>query len=206
MRVNEIFYSIQGESTFAGLPCVFVRLTGCNLRCRYCDTKYAYYHATEFSIDDIEHQVLKYNCTLVEITGGEPLLQKETPELAHNFVKKGLHVLVETNGTQNIDVLSQPITRIMDIKCPGSGESKKIDWNNLDKLRPHDEVKFVISHQKDFDWAIAILNKYDLLTKAAILFSPAFSLLEPKELAQWILDTRLPIRLQIQQHKYILVK
>ena len=206
LKVNEIFYSIQGESTFAGLPFVFIRLTGCNLRCNYCDTTYAYHKGVELSVEEIEDQVYQYDCKFILITGGEPLLQKETAELAQSFIKKGMQVLVETNGTQNIDLLSPPVIRIMDIKCPGSYESEKMDWKNLDRLKPKDEVKFVISTYEDFKWAVSVISKYKLLNKATILFSPAFNTLEPKELAQWLLDIKLPIRLQIQQHKYIWIK
>ena len=204
MKINEIFYSIQGESTFAGLPCVFIRVAGCNLRCSYCDTSYT--NGSELSIKAILQRVKKYNCKLVEITGGEPLLQPETAELAQQLISDVYRVLVETNGTYDISVLHPLVIRIMDIKCPGSGESDKMDWDNINRLRPRDQVKFVISNRWDFDWAISKLKKHKLIDKTNILFSPVFGLLNPGELAQWILDTKLPVRLQIQLQKYISCK
>lgn len=203
LKVNQIFYSIQGESTFAGLPCIFIRLTGCNLRCSYCDTQYAYEEGKDFFLIEIQQKVNQYNCNLIEITGGEPLLQTETVKLAGNFIKQGKNVLVETNGTQNIDLLPEPIIRIIDIKCPGSGEFDKIDWNNIDRIRANDNVKFVISHRQDFDWAVRTVQKYNLLTRSTVLFLPAFGILDPQNLAEWILQFSLPIRLQLQLHKYI---
>ncbi len=203
LKVNEIFYSIQGESTYAGLPCVFVRLTGCNLRCTYCDTQYAYKQGKASNLNEILNHINRYNCNLVEITGGEPLLQSETFELAKSLVEQGKKVLVETNGTQNIDLLPEPVIRIMDIKCPGSRESDKMDWNNMNRLRAHDNVKFVISHREDFDWAVNIVEKYKLLNKTNVLFSPAFRLLDPDVIARWMLKLKLPIRLNLQLHKYI---
>lgn len=203
LKVNEIFYSIQGESTFAGLPCVFVRLSGCNLRCSYCDTRYAYEEGSNLSLDKIQEKVSCYNCDLVEITGGEPLLQNETVELANILVKQGKKVLVETNGTQDISVLKSPIVRILDIKCPGSGESEKMNWENITNLRAGDNVKFVISNRADFDWAVKIVKEYELLLKTETLFSPAFGILKSKILSQWLLEVSLPIRLQLQIHKYI---
>lgn len=203
LKINEIFYSIQGESNYAGLPCIFIRLTGCNLRCRYCDTTYAYEEGREMSLNSVLNEISKFDCNLVEITGGEPLLQDDTSVLARRLIGQGKHVLVETNGTQNIDMLPEIVIRVMDIKCPGSGESKRMDWNNIARLRQHDNIKFVISSRDDFDWSIAIINKYDLIPKASILFSPAFNLLQPKMLAEWLLEISLPIRLQLQLHKYI---
>jgi 7-carboxy-7-deazaguanine synthase len=203
LKVNEIFYSIQGESTYAGLPCVFVRLTGCNLRCTYCDTQYAYKQGKDSNLNEILNHVNQYNCNLVEITGGEPLLQSETFELAKSLVEQGKEVLVETNGTQNIDLLPEPVIKIMDVKCPGSHESDKMDWNNINRLRTHDNVKFVISHREDFDWAANIVEKNKLLNKAIVLFSPAFGLLDPEVIARWMLKLKLPIRLNLQLHKYI---
>jgi len=203
LKVNEIFYSIQGESTFAGLPCVFIRLTGCNLRCRYCDTPYAYEEGKNLSLDEIQERVARYHCDLIEITGGEPLLQPEAVNLSSNLMKQGKTILVETNGTQNIDRLPESAIRIMDIKCPGSGESAKMDWNNIGRLRANDNVKFVISHRDDFDWAVNIVEKYNLLDKAIVLLSPAFGLLHPEVIATWLLKLSIPIRLNLQLHKYI---
>jgi len=203
LRVNEIFYSIQGESTFAGMPCVFVRLTGCNLRCSYCDTQYAYEQGNDLSLTEIQQQIFNYNCNLIEITGGEPLLQPETVDLAKSLSEHNKQVLVETNGTKNIAVLPPPIIRIMDIKCPGSGEATKMDWNNIERLRFNDNVKFVISDHNDFNWAVEAVKNYNLLNRSSVLFTPAFGLLNPEILSKWMLNLSLPIRLQLQIHKYI---
>lgn len=154
-------------------------------------------------VESILREILKFDCDLVEITGGEPLLQLEISELASRLIDQGKQVLVETNGTKNIDVLPAPVIRIMDIKCPGSGESEKADWENVNRLRLTDNVKFVISSRADFDWSMRIVNEYKLLSRAAVLFSPAFGILEPSTLAQWILASSLPVRLQLQLHKYI---
>jgi len=206
IKVNEIFYSIQGESAYAGLPCVFVRLTGCNLRCKYCDTRYAFYEGKNLTLMKIQEQVARYDCNLIEITGGEPLLQPQVVRLSKIFIDQGKTVLVETNGTQNIDVLPDPIVRIMDIKCPGSGEFDKTDWKNIERLKARDNVKFVISHRQDFDWAVNVIKKHSLLNRAIILISPAYGLLNPEDLAGWLLEVSLPIRLNLQLHKYINVK
>ncbi|MDW7679176.1 MAG: radical SAM protein, partial [bacterium] len=154
LKVNEIFYSIQGESTFVGLPCVFVRLTGCNLRCRYCDTSYAYFKGEEMTIAEILAKVKQFPCRLVEITGGEPLLQSGTIELCQQLIATGMTVLLETNGSCNIQALTQPIVRVIDVKCPGSGEEGSFLLSNLDDLRPTDNLKFVLSHEQDFQWAL----------------------------------------------------
>ena len=203
LKVNEIFYSIQGESTFSGLPCVFIRLTGCNLRCSYCDTTYAYEEGENLSVSLIMEKVEQFNCNLVEITGGEPLLQSACAELAKSLVMKGKTVLVETNGSIDISPLSSPIIRIVDIKCPGSGEHKKNFWKNLEHLRYNDNIKFVITDKNDFSWAVQIVQNYALLERAQVIFSPAFNLLAPELLARWILESTLPIRMQLQIHKYI---
>jgi 7-carboxy-7-deazaguanine synthase len=203
MKVNEIFYSIQGESTFSGLPCVFVRLTGCNLRCNYCDTKYAYEAGEEKSIDQIIEKVNSYKCNLVQITGGEPLLQADCVKLATALVEEQKQVLVETNGSLDITVIKEPVVRILDVKCPGSKEQDKMYWHNLMNLRSDDNVKFVISTRDDFDWALNIIKKYQLLRKSNVLLSPAFRIINPETLSNWILEKSLPIRMQIQLHKYI---
>ncbi len=203
MTVNEIFYSIQGESTYAGLPCIFIRLTGCNLRCRYCDTRYAYEEGRSMSVSAILAAIQPYRCDLVEITGGEPLLQAETTDLARQLVAMGKQVLVETNGTLSLAPLPAPIIRIMDIKCPDSGEHDKTDWENIHRLRRTDNVKFVISTRADFDWALHIVQKYQLLARATILMSPVHGLLPPQVLSEWLLRAAYPIRLHLQLHKYI---
>jgi 7-carboxy-7-deazaguanine synthase len=203
LRVNEIFYSIQGESSHAGVPCVFIRVTGCNLRCSYCDTEYAYDEGRDFSIPDILTVVDGYGCPWVEISGGEPLLQAETPELARRLLDKGYHVLIETNGTQNIDVLPKGAISIMDIKCPGSGEHRNMDWKNVDRLGPEDEVKFVLTDEADYAWAKDVIHRYGLTEKATVLLSPAHDRLDPARLAQWILDDGLQVRLQLQIHNIL---
>lgn len=203
MKVNEIFYSIQGESTYAGLPCVFIRLTGCNLRCSYCDTRYAYEDGSEMSVEKIVKKIDQFSCELIEITGGEPLLQLDTVGLAEDLTKSGKTVLVETNGSLDISVFKYPIVRIMDIKCPGSNENDKIRLENIDQLRKSDNTKFVITDRKDFDWAIQFVKKFYLLDKCPVLFSPAFGKFPANQLAEWILETSMPIRFQLQIHKHI---
>ena len=203
LKVNEIFYSIQGESSCAGLPCVFIRLTGCNLRCTYCDTKYAYKKGKNMAVDQIVEQVSQYECPLVEITGGEPLLQEDTSQLAKSLADDGLRVLVETNGTQNIDSLKEGIVRIVDIKTPGSGEADKTDWKNLDRLDRQDEVKFVLTSQADYDWTKEVIRRHRLDDRVTVFLSPVLRRLDPSELARWILKDRLNVRLQLQLHKIL---
>ncbi|MBN2030573.1 radical SAM protein [bacterium] len=201
--VSEIFYSIQGESSFAGLPCVFVRLSGCNLDCRYCDTRYAADQKTPMSIAEIVEQVGQYGCLLVEITGGEPLIQEETPDLIRVLSKRGFRVLLETNGTQNIDLARGNLVRIVDIKCPGSGESDKMDWENIKRLKPHDEVKFVLTDLSDYNWAKDVIKRYALSDRVHVLFSPVHGQMDPARIAEGILQDRLKVRLQLQLHKII---
>lgn len=203
IKINEIFYSIQGESSFAGLPCVFIRFTHCNLRCNYCDTDYAFYDGKELTIQEIIKQVDQFNCHLVEITGGEPLLQENIHLLIQELFNKNYEVLLETGGHFNIGQVDNRVKIIMDIKCPSSGESDKIQWSNLNNLEPTTELKFVVGDKKDFDWAISIVNKYKLNQKNKILLSPVFEQLENEKLAKWILESKLHIRIQLQMHKYI---
>ncbi|MFZ5515234.1 MAG: radical SAM protein [Candidatus Zhuqueibacterota bacterium] len=203
MKINEIFYSIQGESTFAGLPCAFVRLSGCNLRCRYCDTAYAYDEGQEMSVQSVLDEVRHFQCGMVEITGGEPLLQTETSELAQRLLVAGNQVLVETNGSLDISALPAGVSRIVDVKCPGSGESQRMHWPNLQPLNFNDNVKFVVSGKADFDWAVEIVQRYDLTAKTHVLISPCFGIVAPVMLAEWILQTHLPLRMQLQLHKLI---
>jgi 7-carboxy-7-deazaguanine synthase len=203
IAVNEIFYSIQGESTYAGLPCVFIRLTGCNLRCAYCDTKYAYDQGNDMTVEQIIDQIQPYPCQLAEITGGEPLLQKETPVLARELIRRGYQVLVETNGSVNIRSLPPDSRRIMDIKCPSSGESSKTDWKNLQYLTENDEVKFVLSDFSDYKWARDLVLKHKLTRTCPVHFSPAAGQMDEKKLAQAILKDGLPVRLNLQLHKMI---
>lgn len=203
LRVNEIFYSIQGESTYAGLPCVFVRLTYCNLRCTYCDTTYAFYEGQEMTLDQIAKQVEGYGCNLVEVTGGEPLVQKNTLKLLSLLCDRGYAVLLETAGHMDIRPVDARVKRIMDIKCPSSGESDKMRWTNIEALTSEDQVKFVIGDRTDFEFARDTVQKYKLDRICPVLFSPVFGRLENKTLAEWILAERLPVRMQLQMHKYI---
>ena len=203
LRVNEIFKSIQGESTYAGIPCVFVRLTGCNLRCSYCDTTYAYEEGIDMSVNEIVNKIEGYSCKNVCITGGEPLLQRNVYKLINLLKTKSYKIFVETNGAMNIDLLPGNIIRIMDVKCPDSGMNKEMDWRNLERLRGDDEVKFVLSSKKDYEWAKRIVRKHNLPDKTNVLFGSAYGKLKPKSLAGWILKDRLNVRLQLQLHRII---
>lgn len=203
MRITEIFYSIQGESSYAGLPCVFVRLTGCPLRCRWCDSEYTFYGGQRMSVDEVIQKVHSYGCRLVEITGGEPLVQKEVYPLTERLCDLGYTVLIETSGSLPIHHLDRRVIRIMDIKCPGSGHEHSNLWENINDLRPPDEVKFVILDRRDFDWAVDVIRTYDLGSRAGILFSPVHGELDPRLLAEWVLESRVAARLQLQLHKYI---
>ena len=204
LKVNEIFKSIQGEGSFAGRLCSFVRLTGCNLRCIYCDTKYAYEKGEYLSIEEIVKRVKTLRSNLVEITGGEPLLQKQTYELIDTLIKKKYIVLIETNGSISIKNISQHAIIILDLKCPGSKMNADTLWENIEYLRKKDEVKFVIGDRKDYDWAKDIAAKYNLAQRVNhVHFSPVYGKLVPKELAEWICCDNLNVRMQIQIHKYI---
>lgn len=203
LKVNEIFYSIQGESSFSGIPFVFIRLTGCNLRCTYCDTKYAYEEGYELSVEQIIKEVRKYSCPYVEVTGGEPLIQKAAPSLINSLIDENFTVLVETNGTKNIDFISDKAVTIMDLKCPSSGESDKIDWENLKRLKSKDEVKFVIAEKSDYDWAKKIIFERNLTGKVKILMSPVKEEINPASMGDWILEDNLNVRLQLQLHKIL---
>jgi 7-carboxy-7-deazaguanine synthase len=204
LRVNEIFFSIQGESTRAGCPCVFVRLTGCNLRCRWCDTEYAFYEGRHLAVEEIAERVRAYGCNLVEITGGEPLLQKGIHRLFQLLLDGGLTVMVETSGERDLSVVDPRVIKIMDLKCPSSGESARNRLANLEYLSAYDEVKFVIADRRDFDWAWGMIKQLQLPRRVgAVLMSPVFGTLAPAELADWILRGRLPVRMQIQMHKHI---
>ncbi|MDP8235039.1 MAG: radical SAM protein [Candidatus Erginobacter occultus] len=202
LRVSEIFFSLQGESTFAGLPCVFVRLAGCNLDCSYCDTLYAREGGETLSRETIFSRLEEYPSRLIEITGGEPLFQEETPALAAELADRGWEVLVETNGSLDISVLDPRVVRVMDLKCPSSGETEKMRWENLDHLTPRDEVKFVVDGREDYLWAKGVVEER-LPAGPAVLFSPAAGSLPPSGLAAWILEDGLAVRLQIQLQKII---
>ncbi|MCI0526438.1 MAG: radical SAM protein [Nitrospira sp.] len=203
MRINEIFYSIQGESTRAGHPCIFVRLTGCNLRCIWCDTAYAFYEGEEMTVDEVLDRVKDYPCRLVEVTGGEPLLQQDVHPLITRLLDRGYQVLIETAGSLDIREVDSRANIIMDIKCPASEMMDRMRWENIESLTPKDEVKFVIKDYHDFEWACQITQQYGLISRCPVLFSPVFGELEPRRLAQWILEDGLKVHLQIQLHKYI---
>lgn len=201
MKVCEIFSSIQGESSYAGLPCTFIRLSGCNLRCSYCDTTYAYDEGFEMTVEQVMDAVRGSGIPLVEITGGEPLLQKEVFDLIDKLIKEGYRVLIETNGSVDIGDVNKEAIIIMDIKTPGSGMSKEFMPSNLSLLKSVDEIKFVICNRRDYEWAREFINTHSL--KGQILFSPASGMLDPEELSRWIIEDRLNVRLNLQIHKYI---
>lgn len=203
MKVTEIFTSIQGESTFCGLPCTFVRMTGCNLRCTYCDTAYALKGGEELSLDQVMNRVGESGISLVELTGGEPLLQKESHALIALLLQAGYTVLLETNGSLPLEDVDSRVVKIMDMKCPGSGMSDRMNFSNVDCLDGKDEVKFVVGDRMDFDWAKGIIHAHRLVDRCKVLISPVLSRMKPKELAGWILDERMPVRLQLQIHKFI---
>jgi 7-carboxy-7-deazaguanine synthase len=204
LTVNEIFHSIQGESTFAGVPCVFVRLTACDLRCSWCDTAYAFHEGRKMSIDEVMAVVEQYGAPLVEVTGGEPLLQPDVYPLMDRLLDRGKTVLLETGGHRSIERVPKRVIRIVDVKCPGSGESDKMDWANLGRLTPADQVKFVIKDRADYEYAREVLSSEALATRvAAVLFSPVHGVLHPRLLAEWMLADGVPARLQLQAHKYI---
>ena len=215
LRIYEIFFSIQGESTWVGEPCVFVRLTGCPLRCRYCDTEYAFREGTTRTIDSLVDEVLANPCTLVEITGGEPLAQRNVHTLISRLLDAQRTVLIETSGAVDTEPVDPRAHIILDVKTPDSGESARMVWENLDRLRPHDEVKFVLSSRSDYEFAREVTVKHNLSKRCrAVLFSPVHeqpkgleilgaSGLHPRQLAQWILADHLNVRLQVQVHKII---
>lgn len=204
LTINEIFHSIQGESTHSGRPCVFVRLAACDLRCSWCDTPYAFTEGRKLSLEEVMAQVEAYRCPLVEITGGEPLLQRHVYPLMEQLLDRGHTVMLETGGHISIERVPRQVIKIVDVKCPGSGESHRNDPENLERLAPHDEVKFVIRDRADYEFARGLVGRHGLVGRvAAVLFSPVHGVLEPKDLAAWILEDRLEVRLQLQAHKYI---
>jgi 7-carboxy-7-deazaguanine synthase len=204
MKVTEIFYSLQGESSWAGLPCVFVRTSGCNLRCVWCDTDYAFFGGREMTVVEVISEVERIgrNCRLVQLTGGEPLLQKDIGRLAQQLLDRGYTVLCETSGSLDVGKLPAEVVKIMDIKCPGSGEVDRNRWSNLEKLGPEDEVKFVIRDRTDYDWALAVIEERCLAGRK-LLFAPVWGQLQPRALADWMLRDGVPARLQAQLHKLI---
>src|SRR3954452_13031483 len=204
LTINEIYHSIQGESTWAGQPCVFVRLTFCNLRCSYCDTEYAFYEGKKQTLNEIVAQVATFGCPLVEITGGEPLLQKNVLPLMTMLCDAGYTVLLETSGAHDISPVDARVHRIMDLKTPGSAEVDKNLWSNLEHLTERDEVKFVIGSREDYEWSLDKVRRFDLSKRCrTVLFSPIFGRIDPRQIVEWILADRLDIRFQLQMHKFI---
>jgi 7-carboxy-7-deazaguanine synthase len=202
MRVTEIFFSLQGEGTRAGLPCVFVRFTGCDLRCVYCDTAYAFHGGREMSQEDILAEVARFPCELVLLTGGEPLLQRDLPTLAQRLLERGYEVTLETHGQRPLDALPDGVVRIVDVKTPDSGEVAT-DLGYLDRLTARDEVKFVVSSEADFGWSREVVRRHALEGRVHLLFSPVWGKVEPRDLAAWILSSGLRARLSLQIHKVI---
>ena len=203
LKVNEIYFSIQGESTHAGRPCIFVRLTYCNLRCTYCDTEYAFYEGKDMEIPEILNEIKKWNCNLIEITGGEPLMQKECINLLYELINNKYEVMLETGGSLSISQVPKEVIKIIDFKCPSSKMEKKNLWSILKDVKKHDEIKFVIGDRLDFDWAKEKIISYKLDELCTILLSPVFGKIKPKLIVQWILKNNLPVRMQLQLHKQI---
>jgi 7-carboxy-7-deazaguanine synthase len=203
LRINEIFHSVQGEGTRAGVRCVFVRLTGCHLRCSWCDTEYAFYEGGWMTLDEIMAQVATYNCDTVEVTGGEPLLQPAVFELMARLADRYSTVMVETSGAVSIADVDPRVIRIVDLKCPDSGEADKNCWDNIALLKATDEVKFVIASRRDYDWAVDVVTKHGLAARCPVLFSPVHGSLHPRELTEWLLADGLDVRLSLQVHKYV---
>ena len=203
LKINEIYYSVQGESTHAGRPCIFIRLTYCNLRCSYCDTEYAFYDGKDMEITDIMSEIKRWDCNLVEVTGGEPLFQDECIDLLNELVNSNYEVMLETGGSLSISDVPKKVVKIVDFKCPSSGMVKKNLWSIVDDLQAHDEVKFVIGNREDFDWAKDKITEYSIDKICTLLFSPTFGEIDPKLIVEWILAENLPVRMQLQMHKMI---
>ena len=204
LTLNEIFYSVQGESSYAGQRCVFVRLTACDLRCSWCDTPYAFFEGRKHELSDVVARVDEYDCPLVEVTGGEPLLQEEVYPLMQELLNRGKTVLLETGGHRSTERVPADVVTILDVKCPGSGEDAKMHWENLERLRPRDEVKFVIKDRTDYEYARDVISRYDLRRRAAAIhLSPVHGVMHPRALSEWVLADNLPVRVQLQLHKYI---
>ena len=203
LKINEIYYSVQGESTHSGCPCIFIRLTYCNLRCSYCDTEYAFYDGKDMEITDIMSEIKRWDCNLVEVTGGEPLFQDECIDLLNELVNSNYEVMLETGGSLSISDVPKKVVKIVDFKCPSSGMVKKNLWSIVDDLQAHDEVKFVIGNREDFDWAKDRITEYSLDKICTLLFSPTFGEIDPQQIVEWILAENLPVRMQLQMHKMI---
>lgn len=203
LRLTEIFFSLQGETRTVGLPTVFIRLTGCPLRCQYCDTAYAFHGGSWCEIDAILDEVKKYQAKYVTVSGGEPLAQKDCPELLARLCDLGYEVSLETSGAISIANIDTRVIKVMDIKTPGSGEVTKNLWENLEHLLPHDQIKFVVCDEADYQWATQVLSEHNLDQKCEVLFSPSYEQMKAGQLADWIIKDQLPVRLQIQLHKYL---
>ena len=203
MKINEIFKSIQGETSYVGLPCTFIRITGCNLRCGYCDTTYAYEEGAEMSINSILESIGGFKSKLVCVTGGEPLSNKDTPSLIKELLSKNYTVLVETNGSYDVSAIPQKAIKIMDIKCPDSNMSYSMHWRNINYLTKLDEVKFILSSRKDYEWTKEVISRYNLSKVTNVLIGTAFGVISPKSVVRWILEDNLDVRFQLQLHKYI---
>lgn len=203
LQVVEIYKSVQGESSFAGLPCTFIRLSGCPLRCRWCDTVYGFKPGRDWTLEKILQEVRQLNVPLVELTGGEPLAQRQAIELLQSLVDEGFQVLIETSGALSIAEVPKGVTVVMDLKCPGSEMSDRNLWSNLKYLKPSDEIKFVVANRSDFDWAADIIRERNLSNLCQVLISPAWGLVKPADLVGWILESQVKARLNLQLHKYI---
>jgi len=203
LKINEIYYSVQGESTHAGRPCVFIRLTYCNLRCTYCDSEYAFYEGKDMEITHIMNEIKQWDCNLVEVTGGEPLFQDKCINLLNELVKSNYEVMLETGGSLSISDVPKKVIKIVDFKCPSSAMEKKNLWSIVEDLQPNDEVKFVIGNREDFDWAKDRIAEYSLDKICTLLFSPTFEKIDPQQIVEWILAENLPVRMQMQMHKMI---
>ena len=203
LKINEIYFSVQGESSYSGLPCIFVRLTYCNLRCTYCDSEYSFYDGEKMKIDEILKEIKKYSCNLVEVTGGEPLLQKNCINLLNELVKNKYDVLLETSGSLSISDVPNKVINIIDFKCPSSKMDSKNMWKNINYLKKNDEIKFVIGDRNDYEWTKQKIEEFKLNQICDILISPVYGKIEPKEIVKWILEDNLKVRFQIQIHKEI---
>ena len=203
LKINEIYFSVQGESSYSGLPCIFIRLTYCNLRCTYCDSEYSFYDGKKMKIDEILKEIKKYSCNLVEVTGGEPLLQKNCINLLNELIKNNYDVLLETSGSLSISDVPNKVINIIDFKCPSSKMDSKNMWDNINYLKKNDEIKFVIGDRIDYEWTKQKIEEYKLNQICNILMSPVYGEIEPKEIVKWILKDNLKVRFQIQMHKEI---
>ena len=203
LKINEIYYSVQGESTHSGRPCVFIRLTYCNLRCTYCDSEYAFYEGKDMEITHIMNEIKQWDCNLVEVTGGEPLFQDKCINLLNELINSNYEVMLETGGSLSISDVPKKVIKIVDFKCPSSAMEKKNLWSIVEDLQPNDEVKFVIGNREDFDWAKDRITEYALDKICTLLFSPTFEKIDPQLMVEWILAENLPVRMQMQMHKMI---